>query len=288
MIQPAGRYSYNWTKLDDVVEWCRDLGLNVLGVLGYTPAWARTWTYHDREHLPDGRYDFCKFVSTVVKRYHHTVKHWSIWNEPNTKDHMTGSTSDFINMFGRAVGYIRSADKDAKIVAPEIATSQTNWVDWINFFKIMEEDFDIWCVHVYGKDGNTVKQYTESGRWAWYLRWLRPILDHIYPHKQSIRKVLEGTDKPIWLTETGWATNVTSEAHQKIAYEQFFKYLDGDPLYDVVTFYEIVDDPYHDDKFGIFDSRLKAKMAYIWLLGRGIEVVKEQSSEDGRTPAVTR
>ena len=40
-IQAGGPSSYNWTNIDRVVQGARSRGMNVLGVIVYTPSWAR-------------------------------------------------------------------------------------------------------------------------------------------------------------------------------------------------------------------------------------------------------
>jgi hypothetical protein len=79
------RGEFNWGWLDNVVNGARARGLNVLGVITYTPAWARVqgpgallWTAP-----PANPADYANFSTTVVQRYGDRIQNWELWNEPN-------------------------------------------------------------------------------------------------------------------------------------------------------------------------------------------------------------
>jgi hypothetical protein len=74
---------YDWSRHDAVVAAARARGLRILGLIAYTPAWARpagTTNKHPPSHLQD----YARFVEKVVRRYAGAgVQHWELWNEPN-------------------------------------------------------------------------------------------------------------------------------------------------------------------------------------------------------------
>ena len=79
------RGQFDWGWLDNVVNNARARNLNVLGVIAYTPQWARPqgpgmliWT-----SPPANAADFAGFASTVAQRYGDRISNWEIWNEPN-------------------------------------------------------------------------------------------------------------------------------------------------------------------------------------------------------------
>jgi hypothetical protein len=75
---------FDWGYLDNVVNAAGARNLKVLGVIAYTPAWARSggpmtsWTAP-----PTDPADFAGFAGTVVQRYGDRISNWEIWNEPN-------------------------------------------------------------------------------------------------------------------------------------------------------------------------------------------------------------
>ena len=79
------RGQYDWGYLDNIVDNAQARGLRVLGVLAYTPTWARPegpgklfWTVP-----PVNPGDFANFSQAVIQRYGDRITNWEIWNEPN-------------------------------------------------------------------------------------------------------------------------------------------------------------------------------------------------------------
>ncbi|HEV3134352.1 MAG TPA: cellulase family glycosylhydrolase [Acidimicrobiia bacterium] len=73
----------DWSAVDRIVDTARTCGLDVIGVLAYTPAWARA--PGTSEHSPPiDPMNFAAFARAAVERYApRGLKAWEIWNEPN-------------------------------------------------------------------------------------------------------------------------------------------------------------------------------------------------------------
>lgn len=75
---------YSWAVYDRLVSKVRERGLNVLAMVGYTPAWARVAGATDDKYPPRNAADYANFAQKVVERYApRGVKAYEIWNEPN-------------------------------------------------------------------------------------------------------------------------------------------------------------------------------------------------------------
>jgi polysaccharide biosynthesis protein PslG len=73
----------DWTVADRIVDMARSCTLDVLGVLAYTPAWARAEGTSDH-HPPSDAGTFAAFARAAVERYGpRGVRTWEVWNEPN-------------------------------------------------------------------------------------------------------------------------------------------------------------------------------------------------------------
>jgi GH35 family endo-1,4-beta-xylanase len=73
---------YNWGQTDLVINAARARNLKVLGVIAYSPDWAKApGTYFTAP--PDNAADYADFAAAVVKRYGAGVSNWQLWNEPN-------------------------------------------------------------------------------------------------------------------------------------------------------------------------------------------------------------
>ncbi len=73
----------DWSVVDRIVDQARACGLDVIGLLAYTPAWARApgTTEHSPPTDPS---NFAAFARAAVERYApRGVKAWEVWNEPN-------------------------------------------------------------------------------------------------------------------------------------------------------------------------------------------------------------
>jgi hypothetical protein len=74
--------AFNWGYVDHWINGARQRGLNVLGLIAYTPDWARTPGSHFSAPPVDASI-FAAFAAKVVQRYRDRVTNWEIWNEPN-------------------------------------------------------------------------------------------------------------------------------------------------------------------------------------------------------------
>lgn len=83
MIEPV-RGRFDWTTTDRVFDAIVSHGMCPLGIIGYTPRWARVPEAIDDSHSRPANPDtYAAFAKTVVQRYRDRTNLWEIWNEPN-------------------------------------------------------------------------------------------------------------------------------------------------------------------------------------------------------------
>ena len=82
VIQRAGPKSYDWKPFDRVVNAARRRRLAVLGVLLYTPDWARVKGTPGGAPPRDLR-DYAAFAGRAARHFGARVRAYEIWNEPN-------------------------------------------------------------------------------------------------------------------------------------------------------------------------------------------------------------
>lgn len=74
--------AFNWGYVDHWINGALTRGLKVLGLIAYTPDWARTpGSYFSAPPVDPAVY--ASFAAKVVQRYGDRVSDWEIWNEPN-------------------------------------------------------------------------------------------------------------------------------------------------------------------------------------------------------------
>jgi hypothetical protein len=83
-VQGGGPTSWDWSPIDRLVDGIRARAMRVLGILDYTPPWARP-AGTSGKHPPTNVADYANFVTAAVSRYFpRGVRDWEVWNEPNT------------------------------------------------------------------------------------------------------------------------------------------------------------------------------------------------------------
>jgi hypothetical protein len=93
VIQPKHTQKFEFYFHDKVVRAAQRAGLKVMGVLAYTPKWARTpqcialagpSPSAQQKCAPGSTREFARFAATTAKRYRGgKVQAWEVWNEPN-------------------------------------------------------------------------------------------------------------------------------------------------------------------------------------------------------------
>jgi hypothetical protein len=212
---------------DTLVNDLHDAGMNMVGILLWTPDWAATggmkgleavsfdqrsrgWYVpdpHDSPALvaisaasspPRGLYlpwndpgnHWGDYVYTVVSRYGDRVKHWEMWNEPEWSYFWSGTSTDYAQLL--KVGYqaTRAACPDCTVLFGGLHYwLNTNYYKWV--LNTLSQDPDA-PQNNYFFDVMSVHLYSRSANTYDEVNNIRSGMD---VHKVG--------DHPIWLTETG-------------------------------------------------------------------------------------
>jgi polysaccharide biosynthesis protein PslG len=116
----------HWATSDRLVARARAHDLEVLGILAYTPAWARPPGTPDK-HPPDDPDDFARFAAQVAERYApRGVTTWEIWNEPNVDDFWAPHPDPerYTELLRRAARSIRAVAPGARVVSGGLAPAR--------------------------------------------------------------------------------------------------------------------------------------------------------------------
>lgn len=111
-IQPTGADSYDWAKLDVIVDAAEERDMNILGVINGTPAWAG---FPLNGHTdPD---QFAEFAGAVATRYEGRISAYEVWNEPNGFIFYNPvSAAAYTEMLKAAYPAIKAADPEAEVI----------------------------------------------------------------------------------------------------------------------------------------------------------------------------
>jgi hypothetical protein len=257
---------FDWTLYDGLIAAARARGLEVLAILAYTPAWATDGP--PLAGVPRDPADWADFCRRVAHRYRDSLRHFEVWNEPNLDHFFAGSREQYLEtILLPAADAIRAANPAARVGGPALAhlvSGDSDWYRWLD--EILEragDRLDFVSHHVYDDDHRGVTRKLEAST----LFGDRPAFWGVV--NPSLREVLEeaGWSGPVWLTETGWASDRVGQGSQADAYAGLLgAWLAGDPGRDWIAklfFYELVDDPRAEiPDWGILDPGLREKPAY--------------------------
>jgi hypothetical protein len=120
---------YNWTATDRVVQEAHARGLKILGIISYSPKWARgsDCPVNTTHCLPARAEDYSAFARVAANRYGNysgiaslraTVQAYQVWNEPNHYPFVQRVGVPFYTMMLRQTYIqIKSQDPFAIVVA---------------------------------------------------------------------------------------------------------------------------------------------------------------------------
>ena len=214
-VQAGGSGSYDWSLCDRLATKARDRNLAVIGVIAYTPSWARVPPGSDDKHLPVSAAAFGAFAGECAKRYgarsstastRGTVRVWEIWNEPNHGPFAkpTPDPVKHFDMLRESYTAIKREDPGAYVVtggtapAPQTPPSSYSPVGW--YFAL--HTIGRWTDHVDGVGHHPYAypfHHTQESSW------------NAMQQTRSINALVraQGARKPIWATEIGWRTENT-------------------------------------------------------------------------------
>jgi hypothetical protein len=114
---------FRWGEFDRIVDGAHACGLEVVGLLAYSPEWARA--PGTSEHSPPLAVDdFAAFATEAVRRYApRGVDTWEIWNEPNL-DRFWGGAPDpsgYAELLIAAYDAVTAVDADATVISGGLA-----------------------------------------------------------------------------------------------------------------------------------------------------------------------
>jgi hypothetical protein len=218
-IQREGPTSFDWAKYDAAVNAVNNKGFKILGILTYSPEWARS-SYCSSSHqcAPTKVNDFANFARAAAKRYAPMgVHHWEIWNEPN----MGAFTrvAHYTNMLKSSYTAIKEVDPSAFLLAGGSGGTftQGDLISSEDFLQGIYQNggkdyFDAVPHHPYCFDPN----FDCPTQFAGWSSWSR--MNDTNPSLRSIMIANGDSAKKIWITEFGAATeggsSAVSEARQ--------------------------------------------------------------------------
>lgn len=276
-VEPR-RGKFQWESTDLLVREAVAHNMNVLVMLGFTPAWARSADTKSLSYPSHARAKdlaaFGAFASTAAARYAPLgVRSWEIWNEPNTAKFWPArpDADEYGALFRTAATAIRGVDSRATLLigglgpqydTPGAEIPPAQYLDQL-YGNGAAQLADGIAVHPYSYPHLPMDpQQRQEGGFA------------DLPELQAVMAGHGDGDKLIWITEfgapTGTSVNAVSEEQQAAillaARQQVAQWNWAGPL----VYYELVDggtDPSDGEQnFGVLRKDLSPKAAALALM----------------------
>jgi hypothetical protein len=233
-IQAGGPTSYHWAPPDAVVKRAQTHGMQILGTIAYTPAWARASGTTDK-YPPTNTSDYGNFCKATAQHFGPMGVHaYEVWNEPNLAGFFSPSPNiaKYTAMLKACYSAIKSVDPNSIVMTGGTAPAgsyndpgSSYNINPINFLEGIYANggkgyFDAVAHHPYSfpYDPSTAQAWS-----PWY---------QMFGTSPSLRSVMTANgdgSKKIWGTEWGAPTNgpsgsgYVSETTQAAQVTQAFK-----------------------------------------------------------------
>ena len=204
-------------------------------------------------HTEAGLRGWARYVAEMVTRYRDQVRYWEVWNEPNGQQFWGDEPSarEYAAVLKTAYTTIKRLDPDAVVIGGAIAGTDLNYLREL-FDAGGLNYMDVLSIHPYRVGGPDETDLLRD------LRFHQELM-HEY-----------GYEKPIWLTEIGWATDTgpygVSEAQQAQYLVRTYLLALSTGYVREVNWYDFQDDgpdpANHEHRFGIVRLDLSPKPAY--------------------------
>jgi hypothetical protein len=207
IVQPDDSRTFDWSHYDQIVAAANERHLNILGILAYTPGWARASACSDSAKcMPAEPAQFSAFASAAASRYaSQGVHYWEVWNEPNSHDFWKPKSDPvaYTELLKQTWTALKKADSKAFIVTAGLSPQANTDVSYspISFlagiYKAGAKNyFDAVGDHPY----TFPLSPTSKEDHAW---------NQMVATSKSLRQIMVSNgdaDKKIWVTEFGAPT----------------------------------------------------------------------------------
>ncbi|WP_395311218.1 cellulase family glycosylhydrolase [Mycobacterium sp. AMU20-3851] len=246
----------NWAKLDTIVAEADRLGLGILGVLQWTPAWA-TDGPPGSGHPSDPQY-LADFAGAVASRYLNKITAYEVWNEPNFVLFWNPvDPVEYTEMLKATYTALKAVSPDITVVGAVVGPGITigEWTKSpVEFVAAMYAAgahgyFDAISFHPYDFVTKFSEQEANMLSPLLQIQQIRAMMDaHLQPGEEQLK---------IWITEYGLPTSQVSAAVQLEFMRDILTAWQSIAGAGPVFLYSIQDDPdaAGDERFfGIFDQ----------------------------------
>ena len=183
---------YQWSRFDLIVQLTTQAGIQLVPQVVYSPDWASgvaATTNGGPDDPPQSAQYFGDFMTAAVTRYKGQIHYWEMWNEPDAPHTWSGTPQQYVDLVLQP-GYqaVKQVDPTAKVIFGGLAGAKMQ----AYYTAGAGPYFDIGNVHAY---------YQASSADSTAFSLVRGTMNQNGDQQ-----------KPVWMTEFGWATRQASSS----------------------------------------------------------------------------
>ena len=236
-IEPSkGSYNSTWLSWTDrAIDLIHQQGGKVIMMVNETPNWASGTD--DKNMPPRNPDDYANYMRFLAERWKGKVEAYEIWNEPNYQYFWSSGPDPaaYARLLRAAYPAVKSVDPSAKVLYAGLSENDYDFLEG-SYAEVPDlgNYYDAMAVHPH--------TWPEPPEWYWYNDKGR-MDKNSFPAYREVRNTMlaHGDNKPIWITEFGWATysgsSGVSEQMQADYLTRAFKCLEQDPYVEVAAWY---------------------------------------------------
>jgi len=209
--------TYDWTRIDRMVDSAEARNMTVLATLNHTPEWAVTPGTPALSGVPADPQKYADFAGDVAARYAGRISAYEIWNEPNGRMFWNPepNAAQYTALLKAAYPAIKAADPTATVLAGSVGFIEDRpgeTIDAVRFIRDMYANgaagnFDALAFHPYHYSSPFSVDDPQQ----------------IYPRAEAdqIHQLMVANgdgQKLIWVTEYGQPTNFTGGEDRQAEY----------------------------------------------------------------------
>ena len=215
-----------WGELDAIVNDASNAGVKLLFSVVKAPTWA---TGNGQNGMPNRDHydDFAEFMGAMAARYAGRVQAYEIWNEQNLAWENGGrvaSAGNYVDMLVMASKAIKAGDSSALVLSGGPSATETNRADIaisdLTFYRQMFNDprfrdaVDVIGAHPGGASNPPDTMWPDYPGPGPQFITSREFYFRRIEDVRSIQVESGLGDKPVWITEFGWATKNNTPGYE--------------------------------------------------------------------------
>lgn len=186
---------YHLDRLERVVDQARARGIQVLGTLWLTPAWANGGA--GSKLPPSNPADYAAAARYVSNYFQGRISAWQVWNEPNHDSFYKGTIAEYVALLKAAYPAFKAGDPSAEVVIGGPSYNDTDWLRKV-YEAGAQGSFDVMSTHPYQGIADAPPETPDDGS--------RYTMAHVTKVYDLMKEFGDGSKK-VWFTEFGWSTH---------------------------------------------------------------------------------